>query len=197
MAQEAYLIAGLGNPGLQYRDTRHNIGFMVINALCNHYGVVADRSKWDALYTRTTRKGLNLFLIMPQTFMNLSGRSVSGFADFYKIPRDHILVCHDDLDMHPGRLKLVAGGGPGGHNGIRSLIQCLGGKNFFRLKYGIGKPGENETHQNMPVEKYVLANLGKDEQKLLDTRMEQIVEGVDLFLDSGCDQAMNLLNSVK
>ncbi len=197
MAQDTFLIAGLGNPGLQYRDTRHNIGFMVIDALCRHHGVIADRSKWDALYTRTSRHGLRLLFVKPQTFMNRSGRSVSAFADFYKIPREHILICHDDLDMHPGRLKLVSGVGAGGHNGIRSLIQCLGGKNFFRLKYGIGKPGENQTHQNMPVDKYVLAALTEGEESLLDRRMEQIVEGIDLFLESGPDQAMNLLNSIK
>ncbi len=197
MAEETYLIAGLGNPGPGYEDTRHNIGFLLVDAFARQCNVELNLTKWDAQCARVSQGGDRLFLLKPQTYMNLSGTSVARYADFYKIPTDHILICHDDLDMHPGRLKLVAGGGPGGHNGIRSLIQCLGSKDFFRLKYGIGKPGDNDTHQQMPVEKYVLAQLSSSEHILLEKRMGQIVEGLEVFLEQGSQQAMNSLNGVK
>lgn len=197
MAEETFLIAGLGNPGASYEETRHNVGFLVVDELARQQGLRLDSGKWDGLFCRASFWGARIFLIKPQTFMNLSGRSVARYADFFKIPSDHILVIHDDLDMHPGRLKLVSGGGPGGHNGIRSLIQCLGTKEFFRLKYGIGKPGQNNVHAEMPVEKYVLAQFSKNEKELFEKRMPLLVEGIETFVKSGSQQAMNILNGVK
>lgn len=197
MAEETYLIAGLGNPGAKYEDTRHNVGFQVVDAIARTGNGYLDLNKWDAHYCRLSLWGARVFFIKPQSFMNLSGKSVARFADFFKIRPDHILVIHDDIDMQSGRLKLVAGGGPGGHNGIRSLIQCLGTKEFFRLKYGVGRPGQNGVHSEMPVDRFVLAPFSGDEQSLLDERIVTLGKGVEAFVRSGSQQAMNILNAVK
>jgi len=197
VAEESFLIAGLGNPGANYVKTRHNVGFQVVDALARSQGISLDLTKWEAHYCRASLWGARVFLIKPQTFMNLSGKSIARFADFFKISPSHILVIHDDIDMHPGRLKLVSSGGPGGHNGIRSLIQHLGTKDFFRLKYGIGRPGQNDIHPGIPVERFVLAPFSDDEQTLLDERMSFLTEGLEAFVISGSQQAMNLLNVVK
>ena len=197
MDEETYLIAGLGNPGPNYENTRHNVGFQVIDGIARCHGLSPDHNKWDSLYCRASLWGARIYLVKPQTFMNLSGKAVARFADFFKISPSHILVIHDDLDMHPGRVKLVSTGGPGGHNGIRSLIQSLGTKDFFRLKYGIGRPGQNDVHAAIPVEKFVLTSFAASEQELLDERMSVLVEGVETFVVSGAQQAMNILNAVK
>ena len=197
MAEETYLIAGLGNPGRDYEHTRHNVGFQVVDTIVRNEGAYLELNKWDALYCRVSLWGARLFFIKPQSFMNLSGKSVVRFADFFKISHDRILVIHDDIDMNPGRLKLVSGGGPGGHNGIRSIIQCLGTKDFFRLKYGVGRPGRNGVHADIPVDRYVLASLSSEEQELLDKRMSHLSSGVEALVKSGSQQAMNIINSVK
>lgn len=197
MTEETFLIVGLGNPGGNYENTRHNVGFQVVDAIARSHGLSLDLTKWEAQYSRASLWGVRVFLVKPQTFMNLSGKSISRFADFFKISPSHTLVIHDDIDMHSGRLKLVAGGGPGGHNGIRSLIQYLGTKDFFRLKYGVGRPGKNGVHPQIPVERFVLAPFSGDEQKLLGERMSLLVEGVETFVRYGSQQAMNALNVVK
>jgi peptidyl-tRNA hydrolase, PTH1 family len=197
VAEETYLIAGLGNPGAKYEKTRHNVGFQIVDAIARSEKEYLELSKWEAQYCRVSLWGARLFFVKPQTFMNLSGKSVSRFADFFKISSSHILVVHDDIDMHPGRIKLVSGGGPGGHNGIRSLIHYLGTKDFYRLKYGVGRPGQNGVHADIPVERYVLAPFTGDEQVLQEKRMAALIEGVHAFVTSGAQQAMNILNAVK
>ena len=197
MAEEIYLIAGLGNPGSKYAATRHNVGFQVLDSLAARYSVSLTAEKWDALHCRVSIAGKRIYLLKPQNFMNRSGSSIARFVDFFKIAKEHILVIHDDLDMHPGRLKLVATGGPGGHNGIRSTIQCLGTKDFHRLKIGIGRPGKNGIHADIPIERFVLAAMSQEEQQLLDERMDVILDGVESFVESGSQKAMNALNAVK
>ena len=197
MAEETYLIVGLGNPGSKYEQTRHNVGFHVVDAIARSEKEYLEQQKWDAQYCRNSLWGARVFFVKPQTFMNLSGKSIARFVDFFKISNSHILVVHDDIDMHPGRLKLVSGGGPGGHNGIRSLIQCLGTKDFYRLKYGVGRPGQNGVHADIPVEKFVLAPFSKDEYEILENRMESLVDGVKAFVTSGSQKAMNILNALK
>lgn len=197
MAEETYLIVGLGNPGSKYEQTRHNVGFHIVDAIARSEKEYLELLKWDAQYCRTSLWGARVFFVKPQTFMNLSGKSVARFVDFFKISADHILVIHDDIDMNPGRLKLVSGGGPGGHNGIRSLIQCLGTKDFFRLKYGVGRPGQNGVHADIPVERFVLAPFSDDEYGILANRMESLAEGVKAFVTSGSQKAMNILNALK
>jgi len=197
VSEEAYLIAGLGNPGGQYENTRHNVGFQIVDALAKRSGDSLTADKWDALYCQITITGKRIYLLKPQNFMNRSGVSIARFAQFFKIPKECILVIHDDLDMHPGRIKLVATGGAGGHNGIRSVIQCLGSKDFHRLKVGIGRPGQNGVHADIPVDRYVLSSLARDEQQLLDERKDILLDGVEAFIGSGSQKAMNALNGIK
>ena len=197
MGEKTFLIAGLGNPGASYEKTRHNVGFQVVDRIAGSHGLSLDQSKWDALYCRTSLWGARLLFVKPQTYMNLSGRAVTRFADYFKIVPSHILVIHDDIDMHPGRVKLVATGGAGGHNGIRSLIQHLGTKDFFRLKYGVGRPGQNDVHAEIPVERFVLSSFSDDEQRLLDERIAVLDEGIQTFVRSGGQKAMNILNVIK
>lgn len=197
MAEETYLIAGLGNPGVKYELTRHNIGFQVVEDFAKHLQVSLDSEKWNALFCRTSLQRKKIFLIKPQAFMNLSGQTVAKFAAYFKIQPQNILIIHDDLDMHPGRLKLVATGGPGGHNGIKSIINYLGTKDFCRLKIGIGRPGQNGVHKEMLVEHFVLAPFSSDERKIIEKRQKILLEGIEAFLFLGREKAMNLLNGVK
>lgn len=197
MTEETFLIAGLGNPGARYKNTRHNVGFQIIDAIAREQKLSLNLTKWEADYCRASLWGARVFLIKPQTFMNLSGKSVARFADFFKINPDHILVIHDDIDMHSGRLKLVAGGGPGGHNGIRSLIQLLGTRDFFRLKYGIGRPGKDGIHAAIPVERFVLSSFSDEELSLLNERISVVMQGVDRFVAKGSQKAMDVLNVIK
>jgi PTH1 family peptidyl-tRNA hydrolase len=197
MADSDFLIVGLGNPGPQYKDTRHNVGFMAVDELARHWGDSLSATKWDAGFCRLARWNATLTLIKPMTFMNLSGRAVVEFVNFYKIPVTNVLVIHDDLDMHPGRLKLVRGGGAGGHNGIRSMTQSLGSNDFFRLKIGIGRPGKGGVHADFPVDKYVLSSMTGDELHLLNERVDNIEDGLRLFVEDGPARAMSLINSIK
>ncbi len=197
MAEDTFLIVGLGNPGARYENTRHNVGFVVVDAIARSAGECLDLTKWDADYCKAAIWSTRVFFVKPQTFMNISGQSVARFVNFFNIDISNILVIHDDIDMHPGRVKLVGGGGPGGHNGIRSLIQCLGSREFFRLKYGVGRPGKDGVHPEIPVDRYVLASLEREEVDLLDRRIDPIITGVRAFVESGSQSAMNLLNSIK
>ncbi len=197
MAEMDFLIVGLGNPGQCYEKTRHNVGFIIIDELAARWGCRLTSEKWQALSARISLAGCHLCLVKPNTYMNLSGRAVVQYADFFKVSPDHILVIHDDIDMPPGRLKLVCGGGAGGHNGIRSLIQSLGTKDFLRLKVGIGRPGKEDIHPDIPVEKFVLSQLPENESSILAERMTLIEQGIKCLLEQSPARAMNLLNAVK
>ncbi len=192
-----FLVVGLGNPGNDYVATRHNVGFMVVDELARRFGVSVNQYKWQAYSAQVDVWGERICLLKPDTFMNLSGKAVVKYADFYKVAPERILVIHDDLDMSPGRVKLVAGGGAGGHNGIRSLVQWLGTSDFLRLKLGIGRPGKLNVHSGMPVEKYVLAPFLPDEKILIEQRMDSIEKGFEYLVRDGLAKAMNLLNSIK
>lgn len=191
------MIVGLGNPGEQYHLTRHNIGFLVADQLSNRWGLQAYREKWQALHTGDSSPGRNLHLVKPITFMNRSGKAVVQYLRFFKIQPDHLLVIHDDLDMAPGRIKLVKGGGNGGHNGIRSIVEDLGAGDFFRLKIGIGRPGKGGIHPQFPVEKYVLSSIDETEMQVYASRFDSLQQGVELLLRGDTARATNLLNSLK
>lgn len=197
MAESEYLLVGLGNPGDTYHDTRHNVGFLVLDELARLWGESLSTKKWDALSCRLRKWQCRLTLVKPMTYMNRSGRSVADIAKYYSIPVESIIVIHDDLDMHPGRLKLVRGGGAGGHNGIRSIVQHLGESEFFRLKIGIGRPGKDGVHADFPVDQYVLSSMSAAEQKLLDERIAIIEDGIQLLITDGPGRAMSLINSTK
>ena len=197
MGEETFIIVGLGNPGAKYIGTRHNIGFMVVDELAGRCKSSLTLEKWDSLSLRVSIFGAKVCLVKPLTYMNVSGKAVARFVDFYKTPLHRLLVVHDDIDMKPGRIKLICGGGSGGHNGVRSLVQHLGGNDFFRLKIGIGRPGQGSIHSDMPVEHYVLAQLSGEERETLVGRMDSLIQGVELFLQDDAGKAMNLLNGLK
>jgi peptidyl-tRNA hydrolase, PTH1 family len=197
MGGDIFIIAGLGNPGEKYNGTRHNAGFMVVDALARKYDCLVNLEKWEAVSARVSLFGRKVCLVKPMIYMNLSGKAVVRFVDFYKIPLQNLLVIHDDLDMKPGRVKMTLGGGHGGHNGIRSLMQYLGGKDFFRLKIGIGRPGQDALHPEIPVEDYVLSRFLPAEKDLLADRIEPLIQGIGYFLHNDVSRAMNLLNSLK
>ena len=191
------LIVGLGNPGEQYRSTRHNIGFLVVDQLIKKWGGEAFQEKWQALHAPASFRRKKLHIIKPLTFMNRSGKAVVQYYRFFKIIPDQLLVVHDDLDMTPGRIKLVKGGGAGGHNGIKSIVETLGTADFYRLKIGIGRPGKGGIHPDFPVENYVLSNFDELEMKIVEARLLSLQQGVELFLQGETAKALGLLNSLK
>ncbi len=197
MPSKTFILFGLGNPGSKYTGTRHNIGFDVIDEIARISSTDLTLQKWEARTAKVSLWGAVIHLVKPMTFMNRSGNSVARYIDFYKVPLSNILVVHDDLDMRTGRLKLVRGGGTGGHNGIRSIVSSTGVKDFFRLKIGIGRPGDGQTHEDMPVEKYVLTTFYNEEIELLRSRMINILEGLQIYFEKDAIQAMNYLNSFK
>ncbi len=197
MGDDTYIIAGLGNPGQRYNETRHNVGFMVVDALAGKYDCPVTLEKWEAWYSRISLFGRKICLVKPQTYMNLSGKAVVRFIDFYKTPLPKLLVVHDDIDMKLGRVKLTLDGGHGGHNGIRSLVQCLGSKGFYRLKVGIGRPGQDSVHPDISVEDFVLSKFSPAERDAVVGRMEPLVRGIEFFLNDDVGSAMHLINSFR
>ncbi|WP_136797733.1 aminoacyl-tRNA hydrolase [Desulfosediminicola ganghwensis] len=197
MADTEFLVVGLGNPGQKYADTRHNVGFVIIDELARRWGSELSLEKWNARSCRISRWGSRINLVKPMTFMNLSGKAVAEFVRFYKVPVENIVVIHDDLDMNPGRLKLVRGGGAGGHNGIRSMTESLGSNNFYRLKVGIGRPGKGDVHPDFPVDKYVLSSMSGEEVDLVNERVTFIEDGLQFLITEGPARAMSLINSIK
>ncbi|WP_446009667.1 aminoacyl-tRNA hydrolase [Candidatus Electrothrix sp.] len=194
MADTHYLLIGLGNPGIKYELTRHNAGFLAVDDYADQQRCTLNNKKWNGLYTAQRINGQRVILLKPQTFMNKSGESAARFADFYQIPLENIMVIYDDLDLPKGKIKVAAKGGPGGHNGIRSLIQHLGSSDFARLKIGIGRPERDEQGRGIPVDRYVLGNLNDEELALFNERLALIHEALDLFLQQGVDKCMNMIN---
>ncbi len=197
MASDPYLMVGLGNPGTKYHGTRHNIGFEVIDAFAQENNADLAVEKWDCLTGKVKLGETTVHLVKPMTYMNLSGKAVVRFMDFFKIPIAKIIVVHDDLDMKPGRIKLVAGGGTGGHNGIRSIVSHLGTNGFYRLKIGIGRPGAGNAHAEIPVDRYVLSSFQEDEINVIQSRIVEMLKGLEQFFAGEVSGAMNFLNSFK
>ena len=197
MEKKEFIIVGLGNPGSQYHSTRHNVGFCVIDELARRWKAPVFLEKWQAQYVSLSTRDEKIHLIKPLTFMNRSGMAVGQFYRFYKSKPDQLLVIHDDLDMAPGRIKLVKGGGAGGHKGVKSLVETLATPDFYRLKIGIGRPGNGEIHPGFPVDKYVLGNFTDEELTVLQSRYGNFAAGIDLFLQGYPAKAMNLLNGLK
>jgi len=183
------LIAGLGNPGTKYQWTRHNAGFLVLDRLAEVVRVSVDRTKFNGLYGEGNWFGARLVLLKPQTFMNLSGRAVAEAARFYKIPPEDIIVVHDDLDLPFGQLRLKAGGGHGGHNGLRSIIAELGSADFLRLRVGIGRPDKGSA------EKYVLTPFTADEAGFVSHVTDGACEALEMLLQEGLPKAMSIFHA--
>ena len=197
MRKKPLLVVGLGNPGSSYHETRHNVGFIVADDLAQRYGARFASSRWKGDFAEAVDGRGRIFFLKPMTYMNRSGQSVAPLVAFFKMNIDQILVIHDDLDMAPGRVKLIRGGGAGGHNGIRSLIEHLGDKSFWRLKIGIGRPGQNGVHAGFPVDQYVLGRMDKDEFSLLQSRFDTFADGIEMGRLEGWEKAMNLLNVLR
>ena len=196
MATRGHLIVGLGNPGSKYELTRHNAGFLALDYFADEHGCTISREKWQGEYCRERLLGSSVLLVKPQTYMNKSGDSVSRFVSFYSLDPEDILVVHDDLDLEAGRIKVAAGGGAGGHNGIRSLINHLGTPDFARLKIGIGRPERNEQGQGIPVDRYVLAGFSDQSLDVFNKQLPVINEAIELFVEQGVDRCMNRINGL-
>lgn len=184
-----YLLVGLGNPGREYRDSRHNVGFMAIDRIASAWDIRLSRAQSKAILGNGVRLGKKVILAKPQTYMNLSGESVSALVNFYKIPKERLLVFHDDLDLPLGSIRLRPTGGSAGQKGIGSIIQKLGSQDFPRVRIGIGRPPGR-----MDPADYVLQSFGKDEEAVVRIVLDQVLESVEIFLEQGLEQAMNLYN---
>jgi PTH1 family peptidyl-tRNA hydrolase len=185
------LIVGLGNPGREYETTRHNVGFRWVDELARLQKLsFRSESKFYGLTARSQLHGHEVLLLKPQTFMNVSGRSVVALALFYKILPNQILVVHDELDLPPGSAKLKMGGGHGGHNGLKDIIAHLGSKDFWRLRLGIGHPGDRAEVVN-----YVLKAPRKEEQVLIDEAMQRAQDVAQLIIEGKQEAAMLKLHS--
>jgi peptidyl-tRNA hydrolase, PTH1 family len=184
------MIVGLGNPGPEYKDTRHNIGFKVLNLLSSGLGVRLENRRFQSRNTRTRLEGKDIIFLCPMTYMNLSGNSVRLCADYYKIDREHILVVHDDLDLPVGRIKVAREGGAGGHKGVKSIIDHLGGTGFPRVRIGIGRPRYNEG-----TEDFVLSPFYKDQRDTIESVIQRAVNACRLLITDSVEHAMNQINS--
>lgn len=185
------LFVGLGNPGPEYAATRHNAGFWWIDALARELKVQLqpERSYWG-LAARATVQGQALWLLQPQTFMNLSGKSVGALARFFKIQPEQILVAHDELDFAPGQVKLKKGGSHGGHNGLRDIISQCGGNDFLRLRLGIGHPGTAAE-----VVDFVLRKAPASEQQLIERALDDALRVLPLVVRDEFERAMQTLHT--
>lgn len=182
------LIVGLGNPGREYEGTRHNCGFMVIDKLAEKLNVRVDQNKFKGLYVKFKYHGEDVILLKPQTYMNLSGESVSTLMQFFKIEIEDLLVIYDDLDMPVGKLRLRKTGSAGGHNGIKNIIAHLNSQDFKRIRVGI------DRHKYMKVVDYVLSRFTKEETDAISQGIENAVNAVIDYLDHGFDYIMNRYN---
>ncbi len=189
MTLDTFLLTGLGNPGREYRDNRHNVGFMLIDRLVVRLNARGMKLQSKAIVTNAVYEDYKLILAKPQTYMNLSGHSVQGLAHFYKIPLENILIAHDDLDLPFGTLRIRPGGGPGGQKGVASAIERLGSKEFPRLRIGIGRPPGR-----MDPADYVLQDFSKDEAAALPEILGHAEQAVLEFVKNGLDSAMNKFN---
>lgn len=148
-----YLIVGLGNPEEEYSNTRHNVGFDTVNKLAKNNGIEINKTKYNSLYGQGIIKNKKVIILKPQTYMNLSGIAVRSFRDFYKIPSDNIIIIHDDIDIKEGTIKLRKIGGAGTHNGMKSVVQELGNKDFYRIRIGVRKSRETKRFKRFYIRK--------------------------------------------
>lgn len=184
-----YIIIGLGNPEPEYSNTRHNMGFDVINKLAKENDISLNRTKFNAIYGTGIIEGEKVILIKPQTFMNNSGESVIEFVNFYKEPLENVIVIYDDMDTDVGTIRIRAKGGPGSHNGMKSMVSCLNSENFSRIRVGIGRPsGEYDRID------YVIGQIDEEEKKILEQGQNEAVEAIKYWIKNGIDNTMNKYN---
>jgi PTH1 family peptidyl-tRNA hydrolase len=187
--ESTYLLVGLGNPGREYRETRHNLGFMLIDRITVRLNARGMKVQSKAIVTTAAYEERKLILAKPQTFMNLSGQSVQGLVHFYKVPLTNFMVLSDDLDIPFGTIRIRAAGGPGGQRGMSSVIEKLGTKEFPRLRIGIGRPPGR-----MDASDYVLQNFSRGEMQTLSEILDHAEKAVFTFITYGLNKAMNDFN---
>lgn len=184
-----YLIIGLGNPESDYSNTRHNMGFNTINKLAEEYKINVNKNKFKGVYGSGIIEGEKVILLKPQTFMNLSGESIKEVVDFYKIDLDNLIVIYDDIDIEPGKIKIKKFGGPGTHNGMKSVAQELKSENFKRVRVGIGMPNDKSN-----LIEYVIGAIPEDDKEKLKKGVVLAKDAVVEILKNGIDIAMNKFN---
>ncbi len=184
-----YLIVGLGNPEEEYSNTRHNMGFDTVNKIAKDYDIEINKNKFKGIYGTGIIENEKVILLKPQTYMNLSGESIIEAIKFYKIDTNKIIVIYDDIDVKPGKIKIRKKGGPGSHNGMKSVINSLGSQEFSRIRVGIGTP----EHKNDMIN-YVIGKVPKEELEQLDEGTSTAKEAVTEIIKNGIDIAMNKFN---
>ena len=184
-----YLIVGLGNPESGYAHTRHNMGFDTINELAKNNNINITKTKFKALYETGIIQNEKVILLKPQTYMNLSGEAIKEARDFYNVKPEEIIVIYDDIDIEKGKIKLRKKGGPGSHNGMKSVVQELSTTDFIRIRVGIGQPEFKSDMIN-----YVIGKVPEEEQKILQQGTKKAAEAIEEILKNGIDIAMNKFN---
>lgn len=193
MSLSVQLIVGLGNPGAKYEQTRHNVGFVFVDRLARAKGVsLRPEAKFHGEVGKLALAGHELWLLKPDTYMNRSGLAVGALAKFYKLPPESVLVVHDELDIPVGQLRLKQGGGHGGHNGLRDIINQLGSREFLRLRVGIDHPGDSRDVTN-----YVLGSASPTDRQIIDEAIDDALRELPLIVAGEIQKAMNHLHSRK
>lgn len=192
------LLVGLGNPGAKYVDTRHNVGFMVLERLARAAGAsFRNQPRLQGLLAEVGSGEARLRLLMPQTYMNESGRSIRAALDWYRLDPSQVLLLVDDMDLPLGRLRLRASGSAGGHNGLRSTIAHLGSQDFARLRIGIGAPADNPAERRARTISHVLGRFSAEERPVLEAVLDEVVAGLDLLRRQGIERAGTRWNSFR
>ena len=189
----SWLIVGLGNPGEEYRLTRHNAGFLTVDEIARELGAAVDRMKFHALTGDASIGGARALLMKPMTMMNASGIAVGEAAKFYKLPPERVLVISDDITLAPGRLRVRAKGSAGGHNGLKSIIQALGSEAFPRIRMGVGE----KPHPDMDLADWVLSGFTEKERAAMHEAVPCVKEGIGYILQGEFDKAVQICNSHK
>lgn len=189
---DSWLIVGLGNPGKQYENTRHNCGFRALDILGQKLGCKIDKSKFQGLYGQIQYNGTKVFLLKPMTYMNLSGRSLLQLSAYFSIPPQRIIVLFDDISLPLGKLRIRGEGSAGGHNGIKSIISVLGSQEFPRIKIGVGA----KAHPEQDLADWVLSSFTKEEEKLLAAALERCADAALCIIECGVSAAANSYNGI-
>lgn len=185
-----YIIVGLGNPEPEYSNTRHNMGFDVINKLASNNGISLNKTKFNSIYGKGTINGEKVILVKPQTFMNLSGEAVEKFVSYYKIPLQNLIIIYDDMDTDIAKIRVRLKGGPGTHNGMKSIVNKLNSEDFARIRVGIGKSSNEFDKIN-----YVIGHITTEEYDNLQKGIKLAAEAAEYWITEGIDNTMNKFNN--
>ena len=188
--KDSWLIVGLGNPGKEYAGTKQNCGFRAIDLIAENLGCKIDKAKFQGLYGQTTVQGTKVYLLKPQTYMNLSGKSVLQLSAYFNIPPQRIIVLFDDISLEPGRLRIRSDGSAGGHNGIKSIIAELGSQEFPRVKIGVGA----KPHKDANLADWVLSGFTAQEEKALAVSLKNAADAAICIIEKGVYEAANRFN---